>query len=338
MKFPYLVTVLLFILYGCNSKELSEEPKIITVNGEQQADKMGISLIHEHVLVDFRGPENPEFGQWNQDAIIEKVLPYMLELVNRGATTFIECTPAYLGRDVKLLQKLSELSGLNILSNTGYYGAVGNKYLPQHAFTESADELAERWITEFEQGIEDTGIRPGFIKTSVNPNPQLSTIDEKLVRAACRTHLNTGLSIASHTGPAETAKAQLQILFEEGVDPSAFIWVHAQLEENFEYYKELAAKGVWISLDGIAWAMEEHVQRLVFAKENNLLNSILISQDAGWYSPEEPAGGDFMSYNSLFDQFIPALQSKGFTQEEIELLLVDNPARAFQVRIRKRTN
>jgi phosphotriesterase-related protein len=48
-----------------------------------------------------------------------------------------------------LLQKLTDLTGIRFITNTGYYGAVGEKYLPEHPFSESAEELAERWV----QGI-----------------------------------------------------------------------------------------------------------------------------------------------------------------------------------------
>lgn len=36
-------------------------------------------------------------------------------------------TPAYLGKDPELLLKLSELSGLQIVTKTGYYGARNDK-------------------------------------------------------------------------------------------------------------------------------------------------------------------------------------------------------------------
>ncbi|MGH8020026.1 MAG: phosphotriesterase, partial [Opitutaceae bacterium] len=40
-----------------------------------------------------------------------------------GVETLVECTPAYVARDPKLLARLSEASGLHVLTNTGLYGA-----------------------------------------------------------------------------------------------------------------------------------------------------------------------------------------------------------------------
>ena len=135
----------------------------------------------------------------------------------------LECTPAYLGRHPVLLRRLSEASGVQLITNTGYYGARQNRYLPSHAFVESADQLAGRWIKEWEDGIAPGGIRPGFIKIGVEADSILSDIHEKLLRAAARTHLRTGLTIVAHTGPDAPAGQQLNLLAGEGVAPEAFV-------------------------------------------------------------------------------------------------------------------
>ncbi|NQU80843.1 MAG: phosphotriesterase, partial [Bacteroidetes bacterium] len=212
-------------------KNNTEEAKIMTVNGEIVAKQMGKTLQHEHVMVDFIGADSVSSDRYNPEEVFKVVLPYLKEVKELGCQTFIECTPAYLGRDPKLLVRLSEATGLNIITNTGYYGARQNQYLPHHAFKETADQLAGRWINEWLNGIDNTNVRPGFIKIAVDQG-ELTDIHEKLVRAAARTHLKTGLTIASHTGPAIGAFEEIEILKEEGVDPSAFIWVHAQVEEN----------------------------------------------------------------------------------------------------------
>ena len=219
-----------------------------------------------------------------------------------------------------------------MVTNIGYYGAVGGKYLPAHAFSETAEELATRWIDEFENGIDGTGIKPGFIKISVNEADTLSEIDAKLVRAAGITHLKTGLQIASHTGSWKTAYQEVQILQEMGIDLSAFVWVHAQVEEDFENFQKAADLGVWISWDGIGWGWEAYVDRLIFAKENGFLGKVLVSHDAGWYDPSQAGGGDFVPFTSLFENLLPALSAKGFTEKDFDLLLKENPKKAFGIR------
>ena len=281
------------------------------------------------VLVDFVGADSVSPQRYDQDEVIAKVLPYLLGVKKYGVKTIFDCTPSYLAKDPILLKELSEKSGIRIVTNTGFYGAVGGKYLPEFVFTESAQQLADRWIAEFESGIDDTGIKPGFIKISVNEETPLREVDAKLVSAAGITHQKTGMKIASHTGTWATASQEVAVLQEMGIDPSAFVWVHAQAEEDFQNYLAAAELGVWISLDGIGWSVEEYVERLMFAKQNDLLNQVLISHDAGWYDPEKEDGGEFVPFTNIFEKLIPTLKNNGFEDSDFGLLLMENPKRAF---------
>ncbi|WP_268033785.1 phosphotriesterase family protein [Algoriphagus sp. PAP.12] len=292
---------------------------------------MGLTLIHEHMLVDFIGADSVLLNRYNRESVVDKVLPYLLEVKQFGVKTIFDCTPSYLAKDPILLKELSEKSGIQFVTNTGFYGAVGGKYLPDFVFEESEKELAKRWISEFHKGIEGTGIKPGFIKISVNEEEPLRDVDAKLVKAAGITHLQTGLQIVSHTGSWNTARQEVEILEEMGVRPSAFVWVHAQAEQNFQNYQIAAAKGVWISLDGIGWGTDEYVERLQFAKENGILDHILISHDAGWYDPGKPDGGNLQPFTSIFKKLMPALSEVGWTQKEWNLLLIENPKKAFGI-------
>ncbi|MBY5949716.1 phosphotriesterase [Algoriphagus marincola] len=329
----FLIFIFLPILFiSCqNHPSNNFDNYINTVAGPMPIDSMGLTLIHEHMLVDFIGADSISPDRWNRDSVIVKVLPYLMEVNKHGVRTILDCTPSYLAKDPLLLKALSEKSGIQILTNTGFYGAVRGKYLPDFVQTETAEQLAERWIAEFENGIEGTGIKPGFIKISVNEANTLSAIDQKLVRAAAITHLNTGLTIASHTGTWNTAIQEVRILQEMGVEPSEFVWVHAQNEPDFANYEKAAELGVWISLDGIGWAIDPYVERLLFAKENRILGNILISHDAGWFDPAKPGGGDFQPFTNIFEKLIPILNERGFTEEDWGLLLKENPKSAFSI-------
>ncbi len=327
-----VVVFALLLLHGCKT---IDSGKILTVKGQMQVNKMGTTLTHEHILVDFIGADSINEERWNRAEVIRKVLPYLKRLRDLGCNTLIECTPAYLGRDPLLLRQLSDSSGLNILTNTGYYGAGNNKYLPDFAYTETAEDLANRWIRESVEGINNTGIRPGFIKIGVGGD-SLSELHKKLVKAAAITHLATGLTIASHTGPAILAFEEISILIDEGVSPEAFIWVHAQNEKDHAQYVKAARMGAWISLDGIGEDnLKEYVNSLKTMKENGILDKVLLSHDAGWYHPGEPDGGTFRGYTVLFENLIPLLYENNFSRKEIDQLLIKNPAKAFSVSVRK---
>ena len=188
-------------------------PSIMTVTGFIDPAELGQTLPHEHVMVDFAGADAVGSERYDRSAVKSVAQPYLDALAAVGGRSMMECTPAFLGRDPELLRMLSEATGIQIITNTGYYGAREDQHVPDHAFEASPDALAARWVREWHEGIDGTGVRPGFIKIGVDPGP-LSAIDEKLVRAACRTHRATGLTIASHTGPARPAFDQLRVLGE----------------------------------------------------------------------------------------------------------------------------
>jgi phosphotriesterase-related protein len=333
MRLLFFALMICLISSGCAKKE--EKGIIMTVKGIIQAGKIGVTLTHEHILVDFIGADSVNESRWNKSDVTIKALPCLKEIKRLGCQTFVDCTPAYLGRDVEILRRLSDSSGLNIITNTGYYGAYNNKYIPEFAFAETADQLAERWITEWQNGIGGTDIKPGFIKIAVDRD-SLSEFHRKLITAAAKAHLKTGLTIASHTGPAVPAFQQLEILKKEGVSPKAFIWVHAMNEKDSSKIIEAARQGAWISFDNLNdKRVESFVRNIKILRDNNLLNKILLSHDAGWFDPAKENGGTFRGYTTIFERLIPALKAEKFTEKEINQLLVDNPAIAFAVRIRK---
>jgi len=327
-----LLFLMMILFFSCRQ----DQGIIMTVNGPIQPDEMGITLTHEHVMVDWIGADSTGPHRWQGDTVINQVLPYLEEIRRMGCITFIDCTPSFLGKDVHLLKTLSDRSGLNILTTTGYYGAFQDKFIPRQALSETAEELARHWIDEWEVGIEDTGVRPGIIKIGVDRSDTLSEMHRKLVRAAAITHLATGLTIVSHTGPEKTIFQQIRILEEEGVSPAALVWTHAQ-EGTWQSQVEAAREGVWVSFDNVhndTAAIKEYTGMIRNMKDNNLLHKVLLSHDAGWYDVKGLMGNRFRPYTAIFSYLLPALKQEGITEEEINQLMVENPKKAYTISIR----
>jgi len=333
--------VLIFLATIAPSDAMAQ---IITVSGPIETEEMGLTLIHEHIMVDWIGADSTGQHRWERSEIVERALPYLEEVKEYGVTTFLDCTPAYLGRDPYVLKELADRTGLHILTNTGYYGSGNNKYIPEGAMNAPAKEMASHWIREFKHGIDGSDIRPGFIKISVEDEENLSGIHRNLVMAAGLTHLETGMTIVSHTGSDSPAMAQIRVLKEMGVSPRAFVWTHAQ-NGTMTGYLQAAGQGAWISLDNIdggtsnkpdgtgniAW----FVKTLLELKDQGILDHILISHDAGWYNVGEKNGGNYRGYTDLFTKLIPQLEKHGFTKKDIDMVLKENPKRAYAIGIRK---
>ena len=324
---------LVILMNACQSESYN---KIITVNGVISPDQMGFTLPHEHVLVDFIGADSAEPPRYTREAALKVILPRIRNLQSFGVKTFVECTPRFLGRDPLLLKQLADSTGIRFLTNTGYYGAQKNKFIPDSIQKMTPEKIASFWISESENGIAGTGIKPGFIKIAVERS-DLSEFHARLARAAAIAHKATGLTIMSHTGPSPGAFQQLDILKEEGVAPEAFIWTHAHNEKDSMKHVQAAKMGAWVAFDAF-WGSQGQLPRFVHLvihmKNNQCLHRLLLSQDAGWYDPDKPDGANYHPHTLIFEQLIPALKEAGITEQELQQIFVENPAKAFTVRER----
>ncbi len=236
---------------GVLASPATADTRVNTVVGPVPAGDLGSTLMHEHVLTDSVGADRIGQSRYDAQEVIRVALPHLIEAKKLGCGTLVECTPAYMGRNPSLLAALSKSSGLHIITNTGIFGAGGHRYVPQFAYSETVEQLASRWTREVRDGIPPTGIRPGIIKIGADAG-RLDAIDAKLAAAAAITHLRTGLVILSHAGNGIAAMEQLSVIRKLGVNPSAFIWGHAQDEKDAAYHRRAIDDGVWISFDGIS--------------------------------------------------------------------------------------
>lgn len=193
----------------------------MTVLGPIERTAMGFTLTHEHLFADLRTFADQQAMPISTDAeaVGARVLPLLASLRAAGVRTIVDATATHLGRSAALLADLSTRSGLNIIMPTGVYLAADGRFIPDYARTESAAQLAARWIAEYRDGIGGTGVKPGFMKTSVAEGP-LSDLARKAMTAAAQTHRETGLPIGTHIGQggidpglnAAAAEAILELL------------------------------------------------------------------------------------------------------------------------------
>ena len=301
---------------------------VMTVSGPIPAEKMGLTLPHEHIMVDFIGADRTGPERYDPEEVKTIMLPYLREISELGVTSFVECTPMYLARDPRVLRDLAVASGLNILTNTGQYK---EPFLPASTFESSPDQLADSWLDEVENGIDGTGVKPGFIKTAVEPGP-LAPTQQKVIRAAAIVSKKTGLTIATHTGVAQSALEIVSILESVGVNPAKWIFVHAQNEANMDDLLKVAGTGAWISLDGLSReSAERHIGSLRVLLDSGFQDTILLSHDAGWYHVGEERGGVVRPFTYLFKEFMSLAQERGIDQSVMHTITAVNPGQAYAV-------
>lgn len=313
---------------GKNTMQDDDNYYIQTVLGPIKPSQLGLTLIHEHILVDFIGADNFDKNRYDPNEVFEVMLPYLKEIRALGVTGFAECTPMYLARDAELMARLSKSADIHILTNTGMYK---EPYLPKYAFEKTAEELAQMWIYEANNGIEGTMIKPGFIKIAVNPG-SLIPIQQKIVRAAAITSKATGLTIACHTGHGVSATETMDILEKEGVPLNKYIFVHADAENNMNYHIETAKRGAWVEFDSIGWSdANRHIQLIKNMLDKGYEDRLLLSQDAGWYNVGQPRGGNIKPFTYIIKEFLPLMEKSGIGKNTIDKLMITNPAIALRI-------
>ncbi len=327
MRHCKIWVLIMTITSGCSQDETH---LIYTVTGPIRTAELGRTLTHEHIFSNF-GKDASETSEYDTSQLFVQVIPYLKKLKDSGVHSIFDCTTAYFGRRVDLLKTISDSTGIQIITNTGFYGAADDKYIPDFAYSASAEAISSIWIEEFENGIGETRIKPGFIKLAFDKN-ELSEVDKKLFEAGVLTHLKTGLTLAVHTvNNIEAAKFQVNLLNKYNVDLSAWIWTHANAAEDDEFLIDLASQGAWISLDDVKQTnIQEYIRRIELFKQKGLLHRILLSHDGNGF----PRGRAIKPFDDLIIYLIPRMLEVGFTQEEIDQITIQNPLNAFSMRIR----
>ncbi len=303
---------------------------IQTVRGRIKPSEFGLTLIHEHLMVDFIGADKVDKNRYNPNEVFEVMLPYLKELKDMGVTGFAECTPMFLARDAVLMKRFADALDMHILTNTGMYK---EPYLPQYAFEKTADEIARMWISEINDGIEGTQIKAGFIKIAVNPG-NLIPVQQKIVRAAARTSKATGATIASHTGHGVAVLETIDILKEEGLPLEKFIFVHAGSEGDEKYHQAVAKQGAWVEYDSVGpGEANRYIQLIKMMIDKGHEDRLLLSQDAGWYNVGQPKGGNIRGFAYIIRDFIPLMEKSGIDKKTIDKFLITNPAKALRIPI-----
>lgn len=302
-----------------------------TISGDVPVDSLGLTLPHEHLFTDLRGPNIDGYAQEDPELVRKMMAPYLRRAEEAGVTSIVECSTIGVGRNIGILAQLASQTRIKIVAPTGIYKEDFTPVMYKH---KSIAELVEQWVDEIKNGVGFTDHKAGFIKIALSddgPTP----LEERNIRAAAQTSLATGAAVASHTIGGKAALRELEILKMEGMDLRKFIWVHAGSETDPKYHFQVAESGAYVEFDNIGQPDADH-DGLCDAVESllgkGLGEHILLSHDAGWFQPGAPHGlpeRGMRGYTALITDFIPLLKRRGLDDGTINLITVENPKRVF---------
>lgn len=313
---------------------------IRTVNGSIPSDGLRCCLIHEHVSCASNDFQRAFGRKWlDPEALYAYAVSVLTALRERfGVDLFVDGTPIDLGRNVSLLRRVSEASGVHIVASTGFYW-----YPSFEADYNTPEELAQWLIMECEDGAEETDSKPGILKCAAGP----TGMTEELVlkhRAIGITQRATGLPVYIHCEHlGSDGLAQLEALTAGGADPERLIFGHAAKRPDPDYLETLLQQGCWIAMDQCHCFPDECSTMGACLTElwrRGWGNQLLVGNDLCIHSDfparhsnglELPLQEQLDRFGHLFHSVLPAFLRCGGSQENWEQMLRVNALRALEL-------
>jgi phosphotriesterase-related protein len=309
--------------------------RVQTVRGDIDPSELGFTLPHEHTQIRLWHIPN-RWDYWELTRDEPTILAELTLLREAGGGTLVDLTQPGVGRDPLWLQSISKESGLHVVMGCGWYRQA---YYPAEALIDrrSVDSLADELVAEIEDGVGDTGVRPGIIGEIGTDKPWLTAQEERVHRAAARASRQTGLAITTHSVLSDVGLQQLRVFEEEGADLSRVVIGHADSFPSLDYYLEIIRRGASVEFDFLGMSFtptERHGEPRIIKLLCELLSRghgdrILLSQDVCHNSQLKRYDGN--GYVYLSETFLPRLRAAGVSDGEIETLIRSNPARVLAI-------
>jgi phosphotriesterase-related protein len=310
-------------------------PQVETTAGPIEADQLGRTLVHEHLLSASESVRYQFPHLYDHDAERARSLDALRAVKDRGVDTFVDPGCMDLARDAALSKELAAEAGIQMVLCTGVYGQHYT-FLPHYFQNRDEDHLASAFLHDIDddEGIQGTGVKAAFIKCAAD-EPGITPDVEKVHRAAARASLQTGRPIMAHSRPAsKTGLEQMRIFVAEGVDPRKVQIAHTGDTDDLDHIEELLATGAWIGLDrfGIDLFLPDDRRLPTFVElvSRGYTERILLGCDAvanlDWFPPELVTQMlPKWTHTHLFDEIFPAAREQGVTDEQIAVMLDENP-------------
>ena len=332
-----------------------------TVSGVVNREELGVTLVHEHLIVDITGlmPKTEMGGRPSlRDALVrdtpksvvdrdplalidnclldsvDDALDELGSFAGVGGGTVVDCTSIGLGRDVAALSDIASRTGVHIVAPTGLYlwhtaeGFIADR---------SADELAAWMIEEITTGIDGTSVKAGVIG-EIGTSTELHELERRAVAAAGIAHAETGSPISIHLDQAgEEGHKVIDLLADEGVAPNRIVIGHLDQREDRspDYILELARTGVYLGFDTFgttfaydSWGSDDpsdsdRIRLLREVVDAGFARQVVLSHDLGMKSMLRRNGGGGLAH--LPGTLWPTMVDRGIDAALFASFFITNP-------------
>ena len=336
--------------------------KAQTVLGPLDPVELGITLTHEHLLVDllptYEPPSNSDDREFwerpvsieslgqirhyaapNRDNIILGDVPTAVDEINlyrqSGGRSLVEATSNGIARDPVGLVRIARATGVNVIMGSSYYVDASH---PKDMDCRSEDALLEEVVRDVVCGANDTGIRSGVIG-EIGCSWPLTDNERKVLRASARAQRATGAPLLVHPGRDETAPLEIiAVLDQAGADLGRTIMGH--LDRTVfcrQTLLRIAESGCYLEWDlfGREESLYPHnptvdmpsdakrMDEIAWAASQGHGRKIVVSHDICSKFRLQRYGGH--GYHYLLDNIAPRMRARGFGSELVDDIFINNP-------------
>ncbi len=341
----------------------SQLGSIQTVLGPVSREELGVTLMHEHILSDLSQIAAPPteaserelfyqplsqsnvgmvrfYSLPNADTLRLDDIPSAIDELNlyreHGGGTVVEVSSRGLGRDPLGLARVSRATGLHIVMGSSYYVDAAH---PPDMDSRSEDEIADEIVQDVVNGAGSTDVRSGIIG-EVGCSWPLTSNERKVLRASAAAQKRTGAAITIHPGRDERSPAEiLEVLERAGANLHRTIIGHLERTVfDWSRLRDIADQGCYLQWDHFAYERSyfpnnprvdlpsdagrmELIARMI---AEGFGEKILVSHDVASKDKLLKYGGH--GYFYILVHILPRMRARGFTEEDVNRILVQNPA------------
>ena len=338
---------------------------VMTVLGPIPAERMGVTLMHEHILLDAsklwqcpckasemaiaEAPVSIEnIGELRMNPFLSRDNCFLLDVnlaagelgrfSEMGGDTVVDPTNFGIGRDPEALQRIARRTKLNIVMGSGFYLEPSH---PAWFTAMDLDEATAFIVQDVGGGATQPAVMAGIIG-EIGISKSFTPAEEQSLRAAARASRITGVPLSIHLpGWERLAHRVLDVVEGEGADLAHTVLCHMNpSHDDLDYQVALAKRGAFLEYDMIGMdyyyadqdaqspSDEENARAIRALIDRGFGPQVLMSQDVFLKIMLTRFGG--FGYAYILKHFVPRLKRHGIDGAAIDLMLRANPVRVFK--------
>lgn len=272
-------------------------------------------------------------GFFMQDA--DYMSDELVRAKKEGIGCIVDAGHPDMGRDPQFLKTISQKSGMPIVLGGGFYT---QPFYPKEISTMSEEQITRALVKQCEDD-------PVGVFGEIGSWDDITADERKVFRAIGKAHLQTNISIFTHTGiPGKSALEQLDLLEDAGVKPNRICIGHLgnltpQLsgDNTLGVHRAICRRGAFIGFDRQGGPGDTpQVAMVMSLLDAGYADNLLFSADISGVQTMEKAGGP--GYAKTWTVFVPKIKAAGASDAVLHQIMYDNPRRflAFVPKIKRK--